>query len=75
MVATESTVIEGYSSTQLAFSEAPPCGTIPLSKVSRVICDFSREFGGRVIEKAETEYMVRGKGQLWRMPRRRVGIK
>jgi Cu(I)/Ag(I) efflux system membrane protein CusA/SilA len=38
--------------------------TIPLSKVSQVIRDSNRDVGGRVIEMAETEYMVRGKGYL-----------
>jgi copper/silver efflux system protein len=37
---------------------------IPLSKVSQVIRDSNRDVGGRVIEMAETEYMVRGKGYL-----------
>ena len=35
---------------------------IPLSKVSQVIRDSNRDVGGRVVEMAETEYMVRGKG-------------
>jgi len=37
---------------------------IPLNKVSQVIRDSNRDVGGRVIEMAETEYMVRGKGYL-----------
>jgi len=37
---------------------------IPLSKVSQVIRDSNSDVGGRVIEMAETEYMVRGKGYL-----------
>ncbi|MEQ1591404.1 MAG: efflux RND transporter permease subunit [Thiobacillaceae bacterium] len=37
---------------------------IPLSKVSQVIRDSNRDVGGRVVEMAETEYMVRGKGYL-----------
>ncbi len=37
---------------------------IPLSKVSQVIRESNRDVGGRVIEMAETEYMVRGKGYL-----------
>lgn len=37
---------------------------IPLSKVSQVIRDSNRDVGGRVIEMAETEYMVRGRGYL-----------
>ncbi len=37
---------------------------IPLSKVSQAIRDSNRDVGGRVIEMAETEYMVRGKGYL-----------
>ena len=37
---------------------------IPLMKVSQVIRDSNRDVGGRVIEMAETEYMVRGKGYL-----------
>ncbi|MDP2760556.1 MAG: efflux RND transporter permease subunit [Sideroxyarcus sp.] len=37
---------------------------IPLSKVAQVIRDSNRDVGGRVIEMAETEYMVRGKGYL-----------
>ena len=34
---------------------------IPLAKVSQVIRDSNRDVGGRVVEMAETEYMVRGK--------------
>jgi Cu(I)/Ag(I) efflux system membrane protein CusA/SilA len=37
---------------------------IPLGKVAQVIRDGNRDVGGRVIEMAETEYMVRGKGYL-----------
>ncbi|MFN3750277.1 MAG: efflux RND transporter permease subunit [Thiobacillus sp.] len=37
---------------------------IPLARVSQVIRDSNRDVGGRVVEMAETEYMVRGKGLL-----------
>jgi len=37
---------------------------IPLSRVSQVIRDGNRDVGGRVVEMAETEYMVRGRGYL-----------
>ncbi|MBI2725839.1 MAG: efflux RND transporter permease subunit [Polaromonas sp.] len=37
---------------------------IPLGRISQVIRDSNRDVGGRVIEMAETEYMVRGKGYL-----------
>jgi Cu(I)/Ag(I) efflux system membrane protein CusA/SilA len=37
---------------------------VPLSKVVQVIRDSNRDVGGRVVEMAETEYMVRGKGYL-----------
>ena len=37
---------------------------VPLNKVTQVIRDSNRDVGGRVIEMAETEYMVRGKGYL-----------
>jgi Cu(I)/Ag(I) efflux system membrane protein CusA/SilA len=37
---------------------------VPLAKVSQVIRDSNRDVGGRVVEMAETEYMVRGKGYL-----------
>ncbi len=37
---------------------------IPLTKVSQTIRDSNRDVGGRAIEMAETEYMVRGKGYL-----------
>ena len=37
---------------------------VPLSKVSQVIRDSNRDVGGRVVEMAETEFMVRGKGYL-----------
>ncbi|MDQ5919273.1 MAG: copper/silver efflux system protein, partial [Pseudomonadota bacterium] len=33
-------------------------------KVAQVIRDSNRDVGGRVVEMAETEYMVRGKGYL-----------
>lgn len=37
---------------------------IPLSKVSQSIRESNRDVGGRVVEMAETEYMIRGKGYL-----------
>ena len=37
---------------------------IPLMKVAQVIRDSNRDVGGRVVEMAETEYMVRGRGYL-----------
>ncbi len=37
---------------------------IPLSRVSEVIASSNRDVGGRVIEMAETEYMLRGRGYL-----------
>ena len=37
---------------------------IALNKVAQVIRDSNRDVGGRVVEMAETEYMVRGKGYL-----------
>jgi Cu(I)/Ag(I) efflux system membrane protein CusA/SilA len=37
---------------------------IPLMKVTQVIRDSNRDVGGRVVEMAETEYMVRGQGYL-----------
>jgi Cu(I)/Ag(I) efflux system membrane protein CusA/SilA len=37
---------------------------IPLSKVTQVIRDSNRDVGGRVVEMAETEYMVRSRGYL-----------
>ncbi|MFA7293301.1 MAG: CusA/CzcA family heavy metal efflux RND transporter, partial [Rhodocyclaceae bacterium] len=37
---------------------------VPLTKVAQVIRDSNRDVGGRVVEMAETEYMVRGKGYL-----------
>ncbi|MEI7611856.1 MAG: CusA/CzcA family heavy metal efflux RND transporter [Betaproteobacteria bacterium] len=37
---------------------------IPLVKVAQVIRDSNRDVGGRAVEMAETEYMVRGKGYL-----------
>ncbi|WIT14308.1 CusA/CzcA family heavy metal efflux RND transporter [Paucibacter sediminis] len=37
---------------------------IPLAKVAQAIRDSNRDVGGRVVEMAETEYMVRGRGYL-----------
>ncbi len=37
---------------------------IPLMKVSQVIRDSNRDVGGRIVEMAETEFMVRGMGYL-----------
>ena len=37
---------------------------IPLRRISEVIAESNRDVGGRVIEMAETEYMVRGRGYL-----------
>lgn len=37
---------------------------VPLNKVVQVIRESNRDVGGRVVEMAETEYMVRGKGYL-----------
>jgi len=37
---------------------------IPLVKVSQVVRESNRDVGGRVVEMAETEYMVRGRGYL-----------
>jgi len=37
---------------------------IPLAKVSQAVRDSNRDVGGRVVEMAETEYMVRGRGYL-----------
>jgi len=37
---------------------------IALTKVAKVIRDSNRDVGGRTVEMAETEYMVRGKGYL-----------
>ena len=37
---------------------------IALMKVAQVIRDSNRDVGGRAVEMAETEYMVRGKGYL-----------
>ena len=37
---------------------------VPLNRVMQVIRDSNRDVGGRVVEMAETEYMVRGKGYL-----------
>ena len=41
---------------------------VPLMKVIQVIRDSNRDVGGRVIELAETEYMVRGRGYLRGIP-------
>ncbi|WP_295754392.1 efflux RND transporter permease subunit [Undibacterium sp.] len=38
--------------------------SIPLMKVAQVIRDSNRDVGGRTVEMAETEYMIRGKGYL-----------
>ncbi|MBF0611254.1 MAG: efflux RND transporter permease subunit [Magnetococcales bacterium] len=37
---------------------------IPLSRVSQAIAMSNRDVGGRVVEMAETEYVVRGRGYL-----------
>ena len=37
---------------------------IPLMKVAQVLRDSNRDVGGRAVEMAETEYMVRGRGYL-----------
>jgi copper/silver efflux system protein len=37
---------------------------IPLQRVTQVIRESNRDVGGRVVEMAETEYMVRGRGYL-----------
>jgi Cu(I)/Ag(I) efflux system membrane protein CusA/SilA len=37
---------------------------IPLSRVTQVVRDSNRDVGGRALEMAETEYMVRGRGYL-----------
>ncbi|MEJ5999288.1 efflux RND transporter permease subunit [Paucibacter soli] len=37
---------------------------IPLMKVAQIIRDSNRDVGGRVLEMAETEFMVRGRGYL-----------
>ncbi len=37
---------------------------IPLGAVSKAIRESNRDVGGRVVEMAETEYMVRGRGYL-----------
>ena len=37
---------------------------IPLGRVTQVIRESNRDVGGRVVEMAETEYMVRGRGYL-----------
>ncbi|MBI3442090.1 MAG: efflux RND transporter permease subunit [Proteobacteria bacterium] len=41
---------------------------IPLSRVEEVIKSSSRETGGRVIEQAETEFVVRSKGYVTGIP-------
>ena len=38
--------------------------SIPLSRISEVIAASNRDVGGRVIEMAEAEYMLRGRGYL-----------
>jgi Cu(I)/Ag(I) efflux system membrane protein CusA/SilA len=37
---------------------------IPLARVSQVVRESNRDVGGRIVEMAETEYVVRGKGYL-----------
>ncbi|MEW6562496.1 MAG: CusA/CzcA family heavy metal efflux RND transporter [Pseudomonadota bacterium] len=37
---------------------------IPLSRVAQAVRDSNRDVGGRVVELAETEFMVRGKGYV-----------
>ncbi|MEW5864029.1 MAG: efflux RND transporter permease subunit [Pseudomonadota bacterium] len=37
---------------------------VPLARVMQVIRDSNRDVGGRVVELAETEYVVRGRGYL-----------
>ncbi|MEN3111850.1 efflux RND transporter permease subunit [Uliginosibacterium paludis] len=37
---------------------------IPLETITKVIRESNRDVGGRVVEMAETEYMIRGKGYL-----------
>ncbi|GAB2502360.1 efflux RND transporter permease subunit [Arenimonas alkanexedens] len=37
---------------------------VPLSRLSEVIAASNRDVGGRVLEMAETEYMIRGRGYL-----------
>lgn len=37
---------------------------IPLARVAQVIRESNRDVGGRVVEMAETEFMVRGRGYL-----------
>ncbi len=37
---------------------------IPLNRITQVIRDSNRDVGGRVVEMAENEYMVRGRGYL-----------
>ena len=37
---------------------------IPLSAISKVVRESNMDVGGRVVEMAETEYMVRGRGYL-----------
>ncbi|TBR09850.1 MAG: efflux RND transporter permease subunit [Lysobacter sp.] len=40
---------------------------IPLSTITRVLRESNRDVGGRTIEMAETEYMIRGRGYLRNM--------
>ncbi|KFN42243.1 cation transporter [Arenimonas malthae CC-JY-1] len=37
---------------------------VPLARISEVIAASNRDVGGRVLEMAETEYMIRGRGYL-----------
>ena len=37
---------------------------IPLSRIAQVVRESNRDVGGRALEMAETEYMVRGRGYL-----------
>ena len=37
---------------------------IPLSRIAQVVRESNRDVGGRVLEMAESEYMVRGRGYL-----------
>ncbi|HSN45438.1 MAG TPA: efflux RND transporter permease subunit, partial [Casimicrobiaceae bacterium] len=50
--------------TNLSLSVAILLYNIPLAKVAQVIRESNRDVGGRVIEMAEAEYMVRGRGYL-----------
>ncbi|MDR2034980.1 MAG: CusA/CzcA family heavy metal efflux RND transporter [Helicobacteraceae bacterium] len=38
--------------------------SIPLSKITQVVRDSNRDVGARVVEMAEREYMIRGRGYL-----------